>query len=130
MAKQLNFDIFSHPCVARVKVWALLDGTGEMAGRIIWAYPNDGAGVVKCQVNAWETPFGTETTVRGNAGGYGYDKTSAAFADALDRAGIKTEKDLSGRGDSAIREYLKSFCHISSVRLALLIPLAVIRQSL
>ena len=108
MTKHLNFDIFSHPCVARVRVWALLDESREMAGRIIWAYPNDGAGIVKCQVNAWTGLFGTKAAMRGNAGGFGYDKTSAAFADALHRAGIKTEKDLSGRGDSAVREYLES----------------------
>ena len=108
MAKQLNFDIFAHPCVARVRVWALLDGTGKMAGRIIWAYPNDGAGIVKCQVSAWKGMLGTKEAIRGNAGGYGYDKTSAAFADALHRAGIETEKDLSGRGDSAVLEYLES----------------------
>ena len=112
MAKQLNFDIFSHPCVARVKVWAILDESREMAGRIIWAYPNDGAGIVKCQVNVWTGIFGTKEAIRGNAGGYGYDKTSAAFADALDRAGIKTGKDLSGRGDSAVREYLESLGYI------------------
>jgi hypothetical protein len=112
MAKQLDFDIFSHPCVARVRVWALLDGTGEIAGRIIWAYPNDGAGIVKCQVSGWTGLFGTKAAMRGNAGGFGYDKASAAFADALDRAGIKTEKDLSGRGDSAVREYLESLGYI------------------
>ena len=108
MAKQLNFDIFSHPCVARVQAWAILDESREMAGRIIWAYPNDGAGIVKCQVNIWAGILDTKCAMRGNAGGYGYDKTSAAFADALDRAGIKTEKNLSGRGDSAVRDYLES----------------------
>ena len=109
MAKQLNFDIFSHPCVARVKAWALLDETGEMAGRIIWAYPNDGAGIVKCMIAAWRGELSkSETRMLGNAGGFGYDKASAAFADALHRAGIKTEKDISGRGDSAVRDYLES----------------------
>ena len=109
MARQLNFDIFAHPCVARVKAWALLSESYEMAGRIIWAYPNDGAGIVKCMIAAWRGELSkSETRMLGNAGGFGYDKTSAAFADALHRAGIKTEKDLSGRGDSAVRDYLES----------------------
>lgn len=37
----------------------------------------------------------------GRAGGYGYDKRSAALGAALDDAGIKLDADISGRGGSA-----------------------------
>ena len=37
----------------------------------------------------------------GRAGGYGYDKRSAALGAAIDDAGIKLDADISGRGDCA-----------------------------
>jgi len=40
----------------------------------------------------------------GKAGGYGYDKASAAMADAIDHAGIKLSKSIAGVGDTAMRE--------------------------
>jgi len=43
-------------------------------------------------------------TGRGQAGGYGYHKTSAAFAAAVRSAGITLERDVAGVGDSAVRE--------------------------
>jgi hypothetical protein len=38
----------------------------------------------------------------GQAGGYGYDKISAAFQDALDDSGIKTKEKIGGVGSTAI----------------------------
>lgn len=43
---------------------------------------------------------------KGSAGGYGYHKQSAAFAEAVESAGINLALDVSGRGTSAIREAL------------------------
>ena len=40
----------------------------------------------------------------GRAGGYGYDKASAAMADAIDHAGIKMSQSIAGVGDTAMRE--------------------------
>ncbi len=45
----------------------------------------------------------------GNAGGYGYCKRSAAFAEALQNAGFKSEFDcISGRGMYVVEEAMKA----------------------
>ena len=105
MAK-LNFDIFKCPGPARTSVWVLLH-SGELAGRIITAWPNDGAGRVRMTVSIYSGPLKQDETLFGQAGGYGYDKESAAFHDALSRHGI-VSADLSGRGMGAVRDWLAS----------------------
>lgn len=47
---------------------------------------------------------GTCVSGSGSAGGYGYDKPSAAAGEALRNAGFALEKSISGVGESAIRE--------------------------
>lgn len=47
-----------------------------------------------------------ETSGQGKAGGYGYHKDSAALADAIDSAGIKLDRSISGVGSEAMREAL------------------------
>lgn len=106
MAKPLNFDIYRHPAVSRIGVYVLMH-EGAIAGRVIVAYPDDGAGVVKLQMGAWAGPWKGLNALRGQAGGYGYDKTSAAFSDALHRAGVDAP-DLSGRGMSSVGAWLES----------------------
>ena len=44
----------------------------------------------------------------GSAGGYGYDKRSAAIAEALSHAGVKLSMDIGGRGDGLVMEALKA----------------------
>lgn len=44
----------------------------------------------------------------GSAGGYGYCKRSAAFAAALDSAGIKLSQSVAGAGDGAMRGAMKA----------------------
>ena len=105
MAK-LSFDIFKCPGPARTSVWVLLCA-GELAGRIITAWPNDGAGRVRVMVSIYSGPLKQDETLFGQAGGYGYDKESAAFQDALNRHGIASN-DLSGRGMGAVRDWLAS----------------------
>lgn len=104
MAK-LNFDIFKCPGPARTSVWVLLH-SGELAGRIITAWPNDGAGRVRMMVRLYSGPLKQDEALFGQAGGYGYDKESAAFEDALNRHGLVG--DLSGRGMGAVRDWLAS----------------------
>lgn len=103
MAK-LNFDIFKQAGPSRSSVWVMiLDG--KVAGRIITAWPNDGAGRVKVAVMAWDGVLKDYNAMLGQAGGYGYDKESAAIQDAFDRHGFKTGRDLSGRGMSTVQGY-------------------------
>jgi hypothetical protein len=45
---------------------------------------------------------------QGKAGGYGYHKPSAAFADAMRSAGIRFDSGISGRRDSAINEAVEA----------------------
>ena len=105
MAK-LNFDIFKCPGPARTSVWVILH-SGELAGRIITAWPNDGAGRVRMAVSIYGGPLKQDETLLGQAGGYGYDKESAAFQEALDRHGLASA-DLSGRGMGAVRDWFAS----------------------
>ena len=105
MAK-LNFDIFKCPGPARTSVWVMLQD-GKVAGRIITAWPNDGAGRVKVAVMAWGGVLKDYNAMLGQAGGYGYDKESAAFEDALGRHGLVAD-NLSGRGMGAVRDWLAS----------------------
>ena len=105
MAK-LNFDIFKCPGPSRTSVWVLLH-SGELAGRVITAWPNDGAGRVRMAVSLYNGPLKQDETLFGQAGGYGYDKESAAFQDALNRHGL-VAGDFSGRGMGAVRDWLAS----------------------
>ena len=108
MAK-LSFDIFKCPGPSRTSVWVLLCA-GELAGRIITAWPNDGAGRVRVAVSIYSGPLKQDEALFGQAGGYGYDKESAAFQDATDRHGLASA-DLSGRGMGTVRDWFASECY-------------------
>lgn len=56
--------------------------------------------------NAVIADGGTCVNGSGTAGGYGYDKASAAAGEAIRNAGFTLEKSISGVGESAIREAL------------------------
>lgn len=105
MAK-LNFDIHKCPGPARTSVWVLLHG-GEYAGRIIAAWPADGAGRLRMYVAFFRGELEHPEAMCGQAGGCDYDKGSAAFADALKRHGVGAP-DLSGRGMEAVAAWLES----------------------
>lgn len=52
------------------------------------------------------------TAGSGKAGGYGYHKESAALAEAIKAAGIKLDRDISGRGSEAMREAMEAIGRI------------------
>jgi hypothetical protein len=61
------------------------------------------ASIVYCSV--WiRTRAGRRLSGRGSAGGAGYHKGSAAFAEALDSAGITLSRDIHGAGDSEVED--------------------------
>ncbi len=86
------------------------------------------ASVIYCTVwlhNAvFENSHGhwTDASASGQAGGGGYCKQSAAFADAMLQAGIKFDQDISGRGIDVVADGLialgefSGYKHIKLVR--------------
>jgi predicted GNAT superfamily acetyltransferase len=65
---------------AKVSAFVILDRDGERVATVAIKFPRDGAGRLYAYVH-W---FGVEMK-RGHANGYGYDKRSAAVADAARR---------------------------------------------
>ena len=68
------------------------------------------ASTIYCNIWIRRAPYGAAS---GKAGGYGYDKKSAAVGSALDNLGVKLYHDdgikpvsINGVGDTAIREAL------------------------
>jgi len=53
---------------------------GERIATVAFKFPKDGAGRLYCYLHVIGLPM-----VRGHAGGYGYDKKSAAFRDAAEK---------------------------------------------
>ena len=75
---------------ASVSAYVILDKSGERVATIAFKFPRDGAGRLYAYVHWFGVPM-----VRGFAGGYGYDKRSAAVANAVEKAiaTIKPEPD-------------------------------------
>lgn len=66
----------------------------------VWLYrpKNEAAGIV----------HGDWSSGSGRAGGYGYDKGSAAAAYALRAAGVVLSEDIDGRGSQVVREAVQA----------------------
>lgn len=66
----------------------------------VWLYQpiNPGAGI----------PGSGWSTGSGSAGGYGYDKGSAAADTAIRAAGVQLSEGINGRGASAVREAVQA----------------------
>lgn len=100
-SRMLSRSAWDCPHVQSVKAWALVltprtingepqedrSDLGRMAGRIVANYSDNPNGAV-CTVTLhfFAGPLAIMPTTTGTAGGGGYDKFSAAVADALDRA--------------------------------------------
>lgn len=95
--------IFDHPAVKRVSAWAIMKD-GAYAGRIIVAYPKDGAGIVRAHVAIFDLKG---EVMQGSAGGCGYDKTSSAIHDAFYRAKFTDLPDFSGSGIESVKNFLE-----------------------
>ena len=72
--------------------------------RLYMSRSGDGASPIYGSI--WINGNNQHTSGSGTAGGYGYHKGSAAAGDAISSAGIVLDKDINGRGDSAIKEAL------------------------
>ena len=60
---------------------------------------------------AWINSLGEYGNGKGSAGGYGYDKYSAAAGEALDSAGVTLSERIEGVGETAIRAALVAIAH-------------------
>ena len=64
------------------------------------------ASVVYCALWVLDRKHDIYTSGKGQAGGYGYHKGSAAVCGAIENAGIKLHEPISGVGDTAIHRAL------------------------
>ncbi len=95
----MSNSFFDHPMD---KVILLLDKiTGEEAGRILAYYSRNPSGAV-CHARVILYPHGekilgrpesTDDNIEGRAGGYGYDKYSAAVSDCIHKMGLGCTHD-------------------------------------
>lgn len=84
-----------------VKAYVVLSGSKEVINVKLFMGRSASASVVYCNFFVIGLQSGA-----GTAGGYGYDKQSAAVSCAIKSAGIELSKDISGVGPTAIREAL------------------------
>ena len=96
--------------VKSVAAWCLLNKDHKDTGRVVWNWSdNTNGSTVTCTLSLFDRSLSTT----GRAGGSGYCKGSAAFADALDRADLNEYNEpghvsISGVGRSACRDWLES----------------------
>lgn len=87
MSKPVIYDQFDK-AFNRVSAYVILDKSGECVAKIAFKFPADGAGRLYAYVHWLGVPM-----VRGLAGGYGYDKRSAAVAHAVARIDMGDRED-------------------------------------
>lgn len=76
---------------ASVQAFVILDASGERVATVALKFPRDGAGRLYAYVHL----LGVEM-VRAHAGGYGYDKRSAAVAAAIAKIPPTDRPDVDG----------------------------------
>lgn len=118
-AKQLDKEI-----IKQFHVIGLFDGQMReiIDCRLYMSRSGDGASPVYCSI--WV--FGKQgssfhTSGRGRANGYGYHKGSAAICEALDSAGIKLDRDISGVGDSAVEDAFRAIAEALGAKQVLIV---------
>ena len=99
-----------------VECWVLapvLDKNGQPAidkiARICWVYPRDGAGTLRVAVTDWgkRTPSGEPAHYINKAGGYGYDKRTAAL-DGCTVGGVELGDHCDPGGKPRLTELARS----------------------
>jgi hypothetical protein len=103
-------NIFDSKHVKGVKAWALLSN-GEMAGKVVANYSDNPMGTVcSASVIIWSGQLKDKITndgvCIGKAGGYGYDKFSAACDSAIRKMGLNPG-DMNGRGAENVKAFLE-----------------------
>ena len=90
----------------RAGAWAICH-KGDIVGKILAAFPNDGAGTLRVSVWIWQGDLQSDEPRHGKAKGYGYDKISHAIHDAF--FGTPNLPDFAGRGMGAVEYFLEDF---------------------
>ena len=85
------------------------DGLKEVI--TVRCYMGRSASASTVYASIWIQSSGIYTSGKGKAGGYGYHKESAAIAEAIESAGIMLDTDISGVGNSAIRDALTAIAN-------------------
>jgi hypothetical protein len=93
-----------------IRSWNVIVNSNDGLKNIITArcYMGRSASASTMYASIWIYDEKHHTSGSGKAGGYGYHKQSAAISDAIESAGIELNEDISGRGDSAIKEALEA----------------------
>jgi len=89
----MNQDIYDKHARAfkNVSAFVVLDSDANRVATIAFKFPNDGASRLNCYLHVMGVAM-----VKGHADGYGYDKRSAALANAARRVGDYDETDRNG----------------------------------
>lgn len=82
-SRQSPKSVFDTDAAKSIRAWTLLYG-GEYAGRIVVGWSRSG-GTARAFVGIHKGPLADSPSLHGRAGGYGYDKASAAIGNAFDR---------------------------------------------
>ena len=85
------------------------DGLKEVI--TVRCYMGRSASASTVYASIWVNAPDIHTSGKGKAGGYGYHKASAAVADAISSAGITLDTNISGVGNSAIRDALTAIAN-------------------
>lgn len=113
---------FANECkhAANVRAWALV-WKGKPAGSIVANFSDNPAGAVcTVTIRVYLGPLKELPIVTGRAGGYGYDKFSEAFEQAM-RTGItnfskfiesRGVRYIGGAGDSVVQSFLESLGYV------------------
>lgn len=98
-------------CITRRELIAFVDGKFQSLITARWYMGKSAsASVIYCQAWFSRLANGCESAAgAGSAGGGGYCKESAAYHDAASKAGIKFDKDISGRGMSVVEDSMIAY---------------------
>lgn len=99
-------NITETPALSRAGAWAI-SYHGDIVGKILAAFPADGAGTLRVSIWIWDGELQAEAPRHGKANGYGYDKISHAIHNAFH--GTPELPDFDGRGMGAVESFFESY---------------------
>ncbi|MGV1943564.1 hypothetical protein ACQZ5D_24055 [Agrobacterium sp. 22-211-1] len=109
MTKPAIYDQFDK-AFNRVSAYVILDKSGECVAKVVFKFPVDGAGRLYAYVHWMGIPM-----VRGHAGGYGYDKRSAAVAGAIAKFKENAVAAEAGSSDELAYQMCENFGFIKAL---------------